>query len=160
MCTCSSMHKVCFNCVNIETTDHLCPLWSNNIFGNFPQNHRVHGVATPLSGVHSIKVETLAQSGESGGCTPTPFHYIYHHVKKSCGERSSWEGRYTPPIFFYSTPICTLFSKLYTRKYARDRAQGYWWKGFRGKEMRECANLCTVHVPLVSLCSTCQREKV
>ncbi len=31
-------------------------------------------------------------------CTPTPFHSIYHHVQ-SCGVRSSWEGRYTPPIY-------------------------------------------------------------
>jgi hypothetical protein len=26
--------------------------------------------------------EKLAQAGEGGGCTPTPFHYIYHHVYK------------------------------------------------------------------------------
>ena len=32
-----------------------------------------------------------------GGCTPTPFHYIYHHVQ-SCILRSNWEGRYTLPI--------------------------------------------------------------
>jgi len=31
-----------------------------------------------------------------GGFTPTPFHYIYHHVQ-GCSVRSSWEGRYTPP---------------------------------------------------------------
>ncbi len=30
-------------------------------------------------------------------CTPTPFHPNYRHVQ-SCGVRSSWEGRYTPPI--------------------------------------------------------------
>jgi hypothetical protein len=32
-----------------------------------------------LSGVHSIMRVKLAQAGEGGGCTPTPFHYIYHH---------------------------------------------------------------------------------
>jgi hypothetical protein len=26
-----------------------------------------------------------------------PVHYIYHHAQ-SCGVRSSWEGRYSPPI--------------------------------------------------------------
>jgi hypothetical protein len=29
----------------------------------------------PLSGVHSITMEKLAQAGEGGGSTPTPFHY-------------------------------------------------------------------------------------
>ena len=28
----------------------------------------------PLSGVHPIMMEKLAQAGEGGGCTPTPFH--------------------------------------------------------------------------------------
>ncbi len=32
-----------------------------------------------------------------GGCTPSPFHTIYHH-EQSCGVGSSWEDRYTPPI--------------------------------------------------------------
>jgi hypothetical protein len=32
-----------------------------------------------------------------GVCTPTLFHYIYHHVQ-SCGVRSSGGGGYTPPI--------------------------------------------------------------
>jgi hypothetical protein len=27
----------------------------------------------PLSGVHSIMMEKFAQTGEGGGCTPTPF---------------------------------------------------------------------------------------
>ncbi len=48
------------------------------------------------SGKHSIIMENLAQAGEGGGCTPIPFHYIYHQVQ-SCGVpvRSNWEGRYT-----------------------------------------------------------------
>jgi hypothetical protein len=33
-------------------------------------------------------VEKLAQPGEDGGCTTTPFHYIYHH-SQSCSVRSS-----------------------------------------------------------------------
>jgi hypothetical protein len=45
-------------------------------------------VARGLSGVHSIMMEKLAQPSEGGGWTPTPFHYIYHHVQ-SCGVRSS-----------------------------------------------------------------------
>jgi hypothetical protein len=39
--------------------------------------------------VIAIMLEKLAQ--------PSPFHYIYHHIQ-ICGVRSSWEGRYTPPI--------------------------------------------------------------
>jgi hypothetical protein len=38
----------------------------------------------PLSGVHSIMMEKLAQAYEAGGCTPSPCHYIYHQVQ-SCG---------------------------------------------------------------------------
>jgi hypothetical protein len=53
----------------------------------------------PLSGVHSIMMEKWAQAGEEGGGVHAhhPFHYIYHHVQ-SCGVRSRWEGRYTPPV--------------------------------------------------------------
>jgi hypothetical protein len=32
-----------------------------------------------LSGLHSIMSVKLALAGEGGGCTPTPFYYIYHH---------------------------------------------------------------------------------
>ncbi len=42
-------------------------------------------------------MEKLAQPGEGGGCTPTPFHYIYHHVQ-NCVVCSSCEGRYTSLI--------------------------------------------------------------
>ncbi len=39
-----------------------------------------------------------AQLGEGGGCTSSPFHCIYYHHEQSCGVRSSWEGKYTPPV--------------------------------------------------------------
>ncbi len=42
----------------------------------------------PLSDVHSIMMEKLAQAGEGGGCTPIAFYYTYRHVQ-SCGVRSS-----------------------------------------------------------------------
>jgi hypothetical protein len=32
-----------------------------------------------LSGVHSVMKVKLALADEGGGCTPTPFYYIYHH---------------------------------------------------------------------------------
>jgi hypothetical protein len=34
----------------------------------------------------------LSQPDEGGGCTPTPFHSIYHHVQSCC------VSRYTSPI--------------------------------------------------------------
>jgi hypothetical protein len=49
------------------------------LFGNGVgcAGHRVHTEwQTPLSGVHSIIMEKSAQPGESGGCTPTHFHYV------------------------------------------------------------------------------------
>jgi hypothetical protein len=63
----------------------------------------------PFSAVHSI-MEKLAQSGECGDARPFPFT-IYHHVQ-SCSIRSSWEGRYTPPIsslplYVYSVRLTT-----------------------------------------------------
>jgi hypothetical protein len=61
----------------------------------------------PLSGIHSIMMEKSARAGGGGGCMPTPFHYVYYNVK-SCGARSSWEGRYTPPIS--SLPLYVLYS--------------------------------------------------
>ncbi len=50
-----------------------------------------------LANVLSLMMEKLAQAGGGGGCTSTPFPYIYHHVQ-SCSECSSWEGRYIHPI--------------------------------------------------------------
>jgi hypothetical protein len=56
----------------------------------------------PLSGVHSIMMEKLAQAGEAGRCMPILLHSVSHHVQ-SCGVLSSWEGRY-PPIS--TLPLC------------------------------------------------------
>ncbi len=61
----------------------------------------------PLSGVHSIMMEKLAQVGEGEGCMSTPFHYSYNHVQ-SCGVRSCWVGWYTHSPCFISIKICTL----------------------------------------------------
>jgi hypothetical protein len=59
-----------------------------------------------FSGVHSIMMEKLAQASEGEGCTPTPFHYIYHQVQ-SCSVHSSLSGRYTLP--FSSLSLCILW---------------------------------------------------
>jgi hypothetical protein len=53
-----------------------------------PNTHRVATAAPPLSGVHSVMMEKLAQAGEGGESTPTPFHYSFHHIQ-SCSVRSS-----------------------------------------------------------------------
>jgi len=65
--------------------DRIRPDWKES------QAHRVH------TGVHSIMMEKSTRPDEGGRCKPTPVHYVYHHVQ-SCSVRSSWEGRYTPPI--------------------------------------------------------------
>ncbi len=66
----------------------------------------------PLSGVHSIMRVTISESAqphvEDEGRTPTPFHSFYHHVQ-SCSVRSSWEGRYAPPV---STLSLNMYSVL------------------------------------------------
>ncbi len=51
----------------------------------------------PLSGVHSIMMEKLAQAGEDRGVHAHPLSLYHHHVQ-SCGVCSSWEGRCTPTI--------------------------------------------------------------
>jgi hypothetical protein len=79
-------------------------------------NHRVHTEwQWPLSGVHSIMMVKPAQPGEVGGCSPTPFHSIYHH-ERSCIVCAPAESRctvHTP--YFSSTPTCTLCSPHYFR---------------------------------------------
>jgi hypothetical protein len=54
-----------------------------NRAGRKGDNHRVLTERQlPLSGEHSIMMEKLAQPGEGGECTPTPFHYINHHIQR------------------------------------------------------------------------------
>jgi hypothetical protein len=83
----------------------ICGILCGNVY---PLYHRAHTEwQRPLSDVHSIMMEKLAQACEGGGCTPTPFHYSYQLVQ-SCSERSSLVGRYTHPQYFISINICTL----------------------------------------------------
>ncbi len=61
-----------------------------------PQSiHRVAKAASWRTFQHEGKISPVWWGG--GGCTASPFHSIYHH-EQSCGARSSWQGRYTPPI--------------------------------------------------------------
>jgi hypothetical protein len=91
--------------VNHVRNTHDTP-WHCSYFSHFgpglwtwpfkPQSaHRV-AIATFRS---TFMMKKLDQPGEGGWCTPTPFHYIYHHIQ-------SWEGRYTPPIS--TLPQCVL----------------------------------------------------
>jgi hypothetical protein len=76
-----------------------CPLLSG-------YNYRVHTEwQLSLSGVHSVMMEKLAQTGEGWACTPTPFiisTITYKVVLYAPAERAD-----TLPLF-YSTPLCTL----------------------------------------------------
>ncbi len=61
-----------------------------------------------LAFVHFIMVEKLSQASEGGGgCTPSPFRIIYHHVQVV--------GQIHSP-YFYSIPICTLWYLIFTFK--------------------------------------------
>ncbi len=56
--------------------------------------------------------EKLAQAGEGGWCTPTTFHYIYHHVQRS-GVRYIAERAETLPLFLpYSYVYIVKYSKV------------------------------------------------
>jgi hypothetical protein len=70
----------------------------------YPQSsHRVAIAPFWCTFHHDGKINPAWWGG--GGCKPTPFHYINHRVQ-SCGVRSSWEGRYAPPI--YTQPLYVL----------------------------------------------------
>ncbi len=71
--------------------------------------HRVHAKwHRPLSDLHSIMMNKLAQAGEGEGCTPPPFN-----AYKVARVRSSWEGRFTPAIS--SLSLCRLWRGLFWR---------------------------------------------
>ncbi len=85
-------------------------LWSQAICCWFwPQSTHTEW-KRPLSCVHSIMMEKLAQAGEwVVHSTPIPLHYIYHHVQ-SCRLQCTLQLRgqiHSPPHFIF-TPICTL----------------------------------------------------
>jgi hypothetical protein len=63
----------------------------------------------PLSGIHSIMMENVSQAGMVGGCTPPPFTIstITHNVV----EYAPAERADTPPPYFYSTLVCTLWAE-------------------------------------------------
>jgi hypothetical protein len=67
--------------------------------------HRVHTECQwLLSGVHSITMEKLVQPGAGGGCTPTPFYYIYtSRTILRCNTVLRLRGQIHFP-YFYSTP--------------------------------------------------------
>ncbi len=71
-------------------------------------HHRVHTEwQWPRSGVLSITMEKLAQPGVGGGCTPTPFHNIYHRVQKIVVHAPAKRAD-TLPIFLLYPYMCDL----------------------------------------------------
>ncbi len=69
--------------------------------------HRVLRVATAAFW-RTFHYEGKISPGWCGwGCTPIPFHYIYHH-QYSCSVCSSWVGRHTYPVSSL-VKICTLW---------------------------------------------------
>ncbi len=53
-------------------------------------------------------MERLAQASEGSGCTPTPFHYIYHHKQQYTLQL---RGQIHPP-YFISTPMYSVVPRL------------------------------------------------
>jgi len=69
-------------------------------------DHRVHKEwQLPLSSVHSIMMENLAQPGEGGGARPSPFT-ISSITCKVAEYTLHLRGQIHSP-YFYSTSICT-----------------------------------------------------
>jgi hypothetical protein len=60
-------------------------------------------------------MEKLAHPGDSGGCTPTSFHYIYLHIQ-SCGvalaERADILPLFLLYLYMYSRDYTTRQSQL------------------------------------------------
>jgi hypothetical protein len=60
-------------------------------------NHRVHRVATAAFWRTFSHEGKISPDWWDGGCTQTPFYYIYHH-QESYSVRSNWVGRHTNPV--------------------------------------------------------------
>jgi hypothetical protein len=82
--------------------------------------HRVRRVAM-ITFYHEWKL-SLACKG--AGCTPSPFHYIYHHIQR-CSVRSSWMGRYTltDPI---GVTLFHLYQYIYSVVLPTEYTEWYW----------------------------------
>ncbi len=78
-------------------------------------DHRVHTEwQLPLSSIHSIMMEKFAQPGEGGDVRRAPFTIstiTYKVVVYAPAERAGTLRSH----YFYSTPICTLLTKLVIR---------------------------------------------
>ncbi len=90
-----------FQASNFQYRKYLILLSGRSVAWGGGPEHRVNTEwQWPLSGVlyctyhHDGKI---SPAWWDWGCAPFPFHSIYHH-EQSCGVRSSWAGRYTPPI--------------------------------------------------------------
>ncbi len=95
---------------NFEFLFYQCVLFGIPFYtstGSLTTDHWVH-TEWKCHFLAYITMEKSAKPAEGGGCTPTPFHCIYHHVQ-SCGVRCSWEGRYIPnmstrPLYVLCAP--------------------------------------------------------
>ncbi len=59
-------------------------------------------------------MEKSAQPGEGGGCTPIPFHYIYHHVG-NCDVNTLQVRGQMHSSYFSSTLICIMWKETYEK---------------------------------------------
>ncbi len=74
--------------------------------------HRVHTEwQWPLSGVYFIMMKNQPRLVRDAAPPPFTICTSTHHVQSS-GVRSSWEGKYTLPLFLLYPYICTLWSRV------------------------------------------------
>jgi len=65
-----------------------------------------------LAYIHSIMLVKSGQPGEGRGCTPFPFHSIYHHVTSKVVVYVPDKRADTIHPYFSSTPMWTLWCQI------------------------------------------------
>ncbi len=102
-------------------------------------HHRVHTKGQlQLSGVHSIMMEKLAQPGEGWGCTPTPFHHIYHHVQSCCVYAPAERAGIIPLI----STLPHMYSVLYTTQSKNVSKMGLIFRSIECMPKMQCYMTC------------------
>jgi hypothetical protein len=88
----------------------------------------------PLSGVLSIMRVKSAQAGGGGGCMPTPFHYIYHHVQNYIALYAPAERADTLPLFFLYPYMYSALCLVSWRVHRAHSAHIFDGEGYRGSK--------------------------
>ncbi len=97
-----------------------------------------HRVATTAFWCTFIMMKKLAQAGGGWRCTPTPFHYSYHHVQ-SCSVRSSeWADTIT---LFHLYQY--MYSVVFLIRYSKSTVH-YWLGTVKVPYISTSVNFCLI----------------